>query len=223
MTKKEINLLRKFKNLFNYSGILDEYPFTKGISSFIFLSLIFFLLVRGNKVLFAGDYLFFVVLLEIFLAGILLKSFSGYWFEKLWILGNGFMKEKWIKMNKIKLRFRHGVAFFGTSILAFFHILQYFLLRNDYSYLAYEQLSIGLMFLLLFGWFIFQGVGTIENPKKIAFTIFLMGLFMIVFDFILGQLQYLFLDSGWASNILFSLFMPFALLIYLFFPESSLL
>ncbi|MEK6898005.1 MAG: hypothetical protein AABX28_01460 [Nanoarchaeota archaeon] len=216
-------MFKKLKKILNYSGILDEFPFTKGISSFIFLSFIFFLLVRGNKVLFDKDYLLFVILLEVFLAGVILKSFSGYWFEKLWILGKGFMKEKWIKMNKIKLRFRHGVAFFGTSVLAFFHIFQYFILRNDYSYLAYEQLSIGLMFLLLFGWFVFQGSSTIENPKKIAFTIFLMGIFMVVFDFILGQLQYIFLDSGWVSNILFSLFMPFALLIYLFFPESSLL
>lgn len=216
-------MVKILKKILNYSGILDEFPFTKGIGSFILLSFIFFLLVRGNKVLFAKEYILFVILLEIFLAGVILKSFSGYWFEKLWTLRNNFMKEKWIKMNKIKLRFRHGVAFFGTSILAFFHILQYFVLRKDYSYLAYEQLSIGLMFLLLFGWFVFQGSGTIETPKKVAFTIFLIGIFMIVFDFILGQLQYIFLDSGWASNILFSLFMPFALLIYLFFPESSLL
>lgn len=216
-------MLEKLKRLLNYSGIFDEFPFRKGISSFIFLSFIFFLLVRGNKILFDKNYLLFVILLEVFLARVILKSFSGYLFEKLWVFRNGFMKEKWIKMNKMKLRFRHGVAFFGSSILAFFHIFQYFILKNNYPYLAYEQLSIGLMFLLLFGWFIFQGSSTIENPKKITFAIFSIGIFMIVFDFILGQLQYIFADSGWTSNILFSLFMPFALLIYLLFPESSLL
>ena len=177
----------------------------------------------GNRVLFNKNYILFVILLEVFLAGAILKSFSGYWFESLWNFKNGYMKNKWEKMNKIKLRFRHIIAFFGTLSLAVFHILQYFVLKNDYSYLAYEQLSIGIMFLLLFCWFIFQGADTIENSKKIAFTIFLMGIFMIVFDFILGQLQYIFADTGWTSNILFSLFMPFALLVYLFFPESSLL
>jgi len=216
-------MLKKITKLLNYGGIFDEFPFRQGISKFIILSFLFFLLVQGNQAIFNKNYIIFIVLLEIFLAGVILKSFSGYWFEKLWVLRNDFMKEKWTKMNGIKLRFRHGVAFFGTSILAFFHILQYFVLKNDYSYLAYEQLSIGIMFLLLFGWFIFQGADTIENPKKIAFTIFLMGVFMIIFDFLLGQLQYIFMDFGWVQNMLFSLLMPFSLIIYLFFPESSLL
>jgi hypothetical protein len=162
--------------------------------------------------------------LEIFLLGIILKSFAGGWFEKLWNFNGGIIKNKWNKIGKIKLTFRRGVAFFGSSFLAFFHIFNYFVLREDYNYLAYEQFSIGIMFILLFIWFIFQEFNTaIEDPKKIAFTIFFMGILMIAYDFCLGQLQYILNNGGWVLNISLSLYMPFGLLIYLFFPELSVL
>jgi len=182
------------KKLINIWNFLEESPFSKKMNIWnITFILAFFLIsffITGRKIFLQNSYAGIIIFVQIFLFGIFLKYFSGKIFNRIWILKKGYIKNKWEGLNIWSLRITHLLLYLGIVSLILLHLGQAFLLRSSNILLSYEQGAIGLVFLVLFGWFLFGNRENISFPRHVALTYFLFMIFIIIYDFLLfGVIQ----------------------------------
>ncbi len=209
----------KLKKLINISKFLDETPFTGKITFWvvIFLGLSFF--ITGKKVFLQNSYAGMIIFIQILLFGISLKHLSGKTFNKIWNANNGFVRKKWENLNFWSLKLTHLFLYLGIATLVVFHLVQSFLLKNSNSLLSYEQGAVGLVFLILIGWFIFGDKTNFSLPRHVALTYFLFMLFIIVYDFLLFEVIQITGGFPWTGKLEVPIILSLFGFLTMIFPE----
>jgi len=209
----------KLKKLINVSGIFDETPFNKNISIVAIIILVGTIFLTGSKVFAKNHYLGLIVFLQIVFLSLFIKSCTGSIFKKVWNAKQGFVKRKWENLSKISLRLNHILLYLGIFSLAMFHLLQAYFLRSSNMLLSYQQSAIGVVFLILFGWFLFGDRRRISFPRHVALTNFLFMIFIVAYDFLLFWVIHITDGPIWTGRLEIPLVLSILGVLTMVFPE----